>query len=400
MQQQKKYVLVLNCGSSSVKFAVIDPKSTEVFLSGIVQCIGLDNTSIRWSYQQGKKEERSLNSHEYSDAFVAVVSLIKKYALDDTILAVGHRVVHGGEKFTQSVLIDERVISAIRDCCRLAPLHNPANLSGIKAAQKAFPGLPQVVVFDTAFHQTLPEYAYLYPVSYELYKEHAVRRYGFHGTSHRFVTTQAAQILDLPLKDTAFISVHLGNGCSATAVLGGKSIDTTMGLTPLEGLVMGTRSGDVDPGLHSYLVDNLGYDIHKVTNLLNKQSGLLGISGKHADMREIEKAIQSGDKRAALAAEIFCYRLGKQIGALAIALKRVDALIFTGGIGENSDFIRAKTINNLAVLGVTLDTKRNNEHGKNHQGIITKPKSAICALVVPTNEELLIAQDTATIVGV
>ena len=396
---ESSYVLVLNCGSSSVKFALLEPKTEENMLSGIVECVGAKNANLSWRYKDEAKQKKTLDGGSYQDAFNAIVALIYDlYKLADKIFAVGHRVVHGGENFTTSVLIDEKVLDAIKYCAKLAPLHNPANIAGIEEACKIFPKLPQVAVFDTAFHQTMPKHAYMYPIPYHLYTDHGVRRYGFHGISHRFVTRKAAKLLSKKLEDSAFISAHLGNGCSATAVLNGESVDTSMGLTPLEGLVMGTRSGDVDPGLHSYLVDTLGYDIHKVTGLLNKESGLLGVSGKYSDMREIETAISNGDEKAILAGEIACYRLAKYIAALSVPLGKIDALIFTGGIGENSDFIRGKTLNWLKVLGFDLDTERNSKHGKLSGGVITQDVSRTKAIVVATNEELLIAQDTANII--
>ena len=396
---QSNYILVLNCGSSSVKFAIIEPNTEENILNGLVQCIGITNTNIRWRYKNEPRQEQNLKKGNYQDAFAAIVSLINdSYKLNHYICAIGHRVVHGGEHFTQAAIVNDKSLSAINVCCNLAPLHNPANVAGIEAAMKMFPNLPQVVVFDTAFHQTMPQRAYLYPVPYHLYEKNAVRRYGFHGISHQYVTQQAAKNLGLKLEDSAFICAHLGNGCSAAAVLNGASLDTSMGLTPLEGLMMGTRSGDVDPSLHAYLADNLGYDVHKVTTILNKESGLLGISGKYSDMREIETAIEVGDERALLAAEMFCYRLAKYIAALSVPLSRIDALLFTGGIGENSDYIRANTINLLKVLGFVLDKERNAVHGKNSSGIITQEKSPTKAIVIATNEELLIAQETKRIV--
>jgi len=390
------YVLVLNCGSSSVKFALIEPNTEETILSGLIECIGDEHANISWRYQQNAKQYKKLAEINYQSAFDEIVALISDtYSLTNNIFAVGHRVVHGGEKFTKPALINKSILAAVKSCVRLAPLHNPANIAGIEAATRIFPKLPQIAVFDTAFHQTMPKHAYIYPIPYQLYTDHGVRRYGFHGISHQFVTQKAAQQLGCNLKKSAFISAHLGNGCSATAVLNGKSIDTSMGLTPLEGLVMGTRSGDVDPSLHAYLADNLGYDVHKVTNLLNKESGLLGISQKYSDMRAIEKAITKQDEHAILAAEIACYRLAKYIASLAVPLGKIDALIFTGGIGENSDFIRGKTLSWLEILGFEPDIKRNAAHGKTSNGIITTDQSRHKALVIATNEELLIAQETA-----
>ena len=288
------------------------------------------------------------------------------------------------------------MLKVVEDCTHLAPLHNPANIIGVRTAMQLLQHLPQVGVFDTAFHQTMPERAYLYPVPYDLYTQHGVRRYGFHGTSHRYVTNKAAMMLGRPLESCAFVSAHLGNGCSATAVLNGKSIDTTMGLTPLEGLVMGTRSGDIDPGLHSFLAGVLKGNVDEVTNILNKKSGLLGLSGLSNDMRELNAAAEQGNKRASLAIEVFCYRLAKSIASLTVPLGRCDALIFTGGIGENSSPVRAKVIDLLGILGFKLAQERNNNHGRSSAGLITVDGSTK-AMVVPTDEEFLIASDTAAV---
>lgn len=341
----EKLALVLNCGSSSIKFALIDPLSEQTVVSGI-------------------KEQ--LDQEKYS---IALDEILTELAHHNNIVAIGHRVVHGGEKFTTSALINDDVLAAIDQCAELAPLHNPNNLLGIHATLKAYPKLPQVAVFDTAFHQTLPMQAFLYAIPYELYQKHHIRRYGFHGTSHRFVAKKAAEILKKPLEKSSFITAHLGNGCSASAILNGKSIDTTMGLTPLEGLVMGTRSGDVDPGLHVYLAKSLNYSITDIDKLLNKKSGLLGISQLSNDMRTLSQAANSGNELAAMAREIFSYRLAKTIMALHVPLQhKVDALVFTGGIGENDSEIRNKVTQLLP--------------------------SHLASMVVPTNEELLIAQDT------
>ncbi len=391
---QKTLVLILNCGSSSIKFAVINPASEDNILNGIVQRIGSKDADISWTGKQAKKS-KGLANINYQEALHYIFNLIKSYKnLAAKILAVGHRVVHGGEHFTKSVIIDKKVLNAIKNCQDLAPLHNPANILGIEVAKKIYPKLPQIAVFDTAFHQTMPKHSYLYAIPYKLYTKHQIRKYGFHGTSHRYVSQKAAEILAKPLETCAFISAHLGNGCSICAILNGKSVDTSMGLTPLEGLVMGTRSGDIDPSLHIHLVDKLGYDIHKVNTMLNKESGLLGISGISSDMRTVENAAKKGNQRAITAIEIFCYRLAKYIGAYATVLSRIDALIFTAGIGENSAHIRAKIIKWLKMLNFVLDPKLNANHGKGNSGIITRANSSI-AIVIPTNEELMIAKDTA-----
>lgn len=391
---KKSLVLVLNCGSSSIKFAVIDPQTGISSISGLVQNIGASEANIK--YKRGSESKaQNLPKIEYSAALRVIVDLIHSFdEIKDSIFAVGHRVLHGGEKFTRSAIVTGEVLQAIRDNVCLGPLHNPANIMGIEEATKDFPGLPQVAVFDTAFHQTMPDFAYIYPIPYELYQKYKVRSYGFHGTSHRFVCKQASVILEKPLEQSAFITAHLGNGCSITAVLNGKSIETSMGLTPLEGLMMGTRCGDIDPSLPAYLTNVLDCDIHKVTDMLNKESGLLGISGVSSDMREIEKQVLAGNKRAILAFNMFCYCLAKYVGSLAVPLGRIDALVFTGGIGENSQMVRARTLEWLKIFNFKLDVERNEIHGKNSKGIISADGSTV-AIVVPTNEEWLIAQDTA-----
>lgn len=389
---QKKLVLVLNCGSSSIKFAVINTASSAELFYGLVERIGTKEAGITWEVS-GNKEQKDLPEIHYHEALDFILELIRsKKERFSKICAVGHRVVHGGERFVKSAVIDTKVLEAIKACQDLAPLHNPANILGIKAALEAFPELPHVAVFDTAFHQSMPQYAYLYAIPYDLYTKHQIRRYGFHGTSYRFVAARAAELLKKPLEKCNLIVAHLGNGCSICAISKGKSVDTSMGLTPIEGLVMGTRAGDVDPSLHAYLVDKLGYDIRKVDTMLNRESGLLGISGINSDMRSLEAASKQGDTQASMAIEIFCYRLAKYIGAYAVVLGGFDALVFTGGIGENSATVRAKTLAWLKVLNFTLDAKLNAEHGSASNGVITTNKSAR-ALVVNTNEELMIAQD-------
>lgn len=393
-----KYVLIFNCGSSSIKFALIEPLTKEKICSGLVQRIGSAKADLKITCCDGQKEEVALPNIGYREALQKIFSSIP--ALDDIsnkIVAIGHRVVHGGEEFIQSVIINHAVLETIKKCAPLAPLHNPANIIGIEEAQKAFPHLPQAAVFDTAFHQTMPEHAFVYAIPYDYYEKHKIRRYGFHGTSHRFVSREAAVLLKKDLRKCAFVTAHLGNGCSAAAILNGKSIDTTMGFTPLEGLMMGTRSGDVDPGLHAFICHNLSLTVDQVNDMLNKQSGLLGITGTNSDMRAIEHAAEQGNPRAKLALDIFCYRLAKYIGALAVPLGKIDALIFTGGIGENSQFVRDKTLNLLSIFDFKIDEKRNADNGQNSGGIITKKGSAV-AMVVRTDEELMIAQDTLELI--
>ncbi|RKQ57230.1 acetate kinase [Vogesella indigofera] len=389
------HTLVINCGSSSLKFALIDAASQRTTVTGIAEKLGLADACISFK-QDGKKVELTLAQGDHAGAMKAILSYFDERELTGSVIAIGHRVVHGGETFKQSTLIDDSVIAAIEDCARLAPLHNPAHLQGIRTAQACFPHLPQVAVFDTAFHQSMPEQAYLYAVPMALYREHGVRRYGFHGTSHRYVTAEAAAILGKPLAESAFVCAHLGNGASVAAVLNGKSVDTSMGLTPLEGLVMGTRCGDIDPGIFGYLATELNTDIQGVSDILNKQSGLLGLSELSSDCRELEDAAAAGHTGAQIALEVFAYRLAKQIASMTVALGRLDALLFTGGIGENSPLLRAKVIKLLGFLGLALDPAANDAAFRGKAGRITRAGSTP-ALVINTNEELMIALDTAAL---
>jgi len=368
-------VLVLNCGSSSVKFAVIDTHSEESSVSGSVEEIG---TSARFKAKKGGESfKRSVDAVNHSGALAVVNSFLKEVGEDKDLAAVGHRVVHGGEKFSKSVLIDDDVLKAIEECAVLAPLHNPPNLQGIAAAKKNFPELAQVAVFDTAFHRSMPAHAYLYGIPYWLYDEYKIRRYGFHGTSHRFVTKKTAEILKKKPEDLCLIIAHLGNGCSATAVKFGESMDTTLGLTPLEGMVMGTRCGSIDPGIILHLTKTLGYDYEKLNKLLNKESGLLGLSKISSDMRVLLENAEKGEERAKIAIEVFCYRAAKEIASLMPALPRLDNLVFTGGIGENSEPVREKILSHLKIF----------KFGEGGPQV----------MVVPTNEELLIAMDTEAV---
>lgn len=387
-------VLVLNCGSSSLKFAIIDAASGEDYISGLAECFGLEDSRIKWK-ANGEKQQAELGAftaHREAVEFIVDKILGAHPELASQLQAIGHRVVHGGEKYTRSVVIDETVLQGIEECASLAPLHNPAHLIGIRAAMASFPELPQVAVFDTAFHQTMPEHAYIYALPYKLYREHGIRRYGMHGTSHLFVSREAAKVLNKDLADTNVITAHLGNGASVSAVKGGKCMDTSMGLTPLEGLVMGTRSGDVDPSVVYHLVHQLGYTIEEVDNMLNKQSGLLGISELTNDCRGIEEGYAEGHKGATLALEIFCYRLAKYIASYTVALGRLDAVVFTGGIGENSDLIREKVLNLLPMFNFNVDSERNQAARFGKGGVITSDDSTV-AVVIPTNEEWVIAED-------
>jgi acetate kinase len=390
-------VLVLNCGSSSAKFAIIDAASSRELVSGIAQRLGSPQATLDWKHD-GQKGSRAVPGAGHEAALRAVVERLRELGLADGLLGIGHRVVHGGSKFAGSMAITPEVLAMIEECIPLGPLHNPPNLLGIQIARELFPGLLQVAVFDTAFHQTMPPVAYTYPVPWEWQEKYGVRRYGFHGTSHRFVARQALVQTGLPAADHALVTAHLGNGCSLTAVRNGKSVDTTMGLTPLEGVMMGTRSGSVDPAIIGHMAAALGAPEARILEALNKQSGLLGVTGLSNDMRTVEEAAGKGNARARLALDIFCYLLAKAVAALVVPLGRLDALVFTGGIGENSAPVRARVIEQLGFLGLALDPAQNARHGRDQRGRISaglRPQ----ALVVPTNEELMIAEDTAEIAG-
>jgi acetate kinase len=385
-------ILVINSGSSSLKFSLIDFASQAVLVSGIAEKLGLTDAYL--TVKTGSKQTYPLSRPDHVGAMEHILAVLRQHHLDDSIAAVGHRVVHGGEQFKTATRIDSEVIQAIEKCIAYAPLHNPAHLEGIRAAMAFAPDIPHVAVFDTAFHQTLAPSAFLYAVPQYLYRSHGVRRYGFHGTSHRFVSQEAAKLLNIPLSDSAFISAHLGNGASAAAILNGKSVDTTMGFTPLEGLVMGTRSGDLDPALIPYIAQSTGMNENAVVDMLNKKSGLLGVSELSSDVRELQEAAAQGHEGAILALDVFVHRLAKYIGALTVSLPRIDALLFTGGIGENSSLIREKTVEKIAVLGYRLDPETNMKMVGGKQGSITTASSTR-AMVVNTNEELMIALDTA-----
>ena len=402
-------ILVLNCGSSSVKFQLIATdldqiaKNTDHRLArGNIERIG--GEAIVTLEATGHEPVRSTAALRDTQAAVEFIirwacspeSGIAELKSVADIHAVGHRVVHGGERFTHSVLITDEVLRGIEDCIDLAPLHNPTNIKGILAAREVFgSGLPAVAVFDTAFHQTLPEHAYLYALPYQLYRRHRIRRYGFHGTSHRYVAYRYRQLRGIARAETNVITLHLGNGCSIAAISAGDSVDTSMGLTPLEGLVMGTRSGDLDPAIVDFVAAKEGLSSQEVETLLNKQSGLLGISGLTNDMRELlAEASENNDRRARLAIEIFCYRARKYIGAFLAAVGGADAIVFTGGIGENSAAVRAKICAGLEWMGVKLDDERNAAHCNGCEGLITSDSSALAVYVIPTDEELLIARDT------
>lgn len=389
-------ILVLNCGSSSVKFALIEMENNNQIISGLAENLTTDKAHLTWKTSDNKGDE-ALPDPSHKGALVAINNVLQPLLATTKLYGIGHRVVHGGEYFTASIVIDAEVIERLRECCKFAPLHNPANILGIESAIELFPALPQVAVFDTAFHQTMPAHVYNYALPYAWYEKFKLRRYGFHGTSHRYVTARCAEMLNKPLNSLALISAHLGNGCSASAVLNGVSVDTTMGFTPLEGLVMGTRCGDIDPSIAEFIAAEENLSIAEVTNIYNKKSGLLGVSGLSNDMRELLAASESGNARASLAIEIYCYRLAKHLAGLMVPLGRVDALIFTGGVGENACAIREKVLQHLKFFNFKVDPTINKVHGRQTNGRITSNDSVL-AMVVPTNEEWMIATDTLKII--
>ena len=389
-------ILVINCGSSSIKFALVNEAHSQFTLSGLAERLGSPDAVLHWQ-RGGEKDSLMLPNGDHRAALHQLLPLVQG-AAGGKLHGIGHRVVHGGEQFTAACRIDASSLQAIRATAPLAPLHNPANLLGIEAALKLFPNLTQVAVFDTAFHQSLPEHAYRYAVPEHLYREHGVRRYGFHGTSHRFVSRRAAEMAELSTGDSSWLSAHLGNGCSTCAIVDGKSRDTSMGLTPLEGLVMGTRSGDVDPNLHGHLARTLGWSLEQIDNMLNKDSGLLGLSGLSNDMRSLEQASASGHPGATLAIEVFCYRLAKSLAAMSCALPQLDGVIFTGGIGENSALVRSKTLAHLGLLNLYLDDTANARCVRGESGAIQR-EGHPRVLVIATNEERQIALDTLALLN-
>ena len=395
-------ILVINCGSSSLKFQLINAESEEVLAKGLCERIGIDG---RLTYQPagGEKEisEKAMPTHTEAIQFVIDALTNEKTGVVKSLSeigAVGHRIVHGGEKFASSVVITEEVKKAVEECNDLAPLHNPANLIGVEACEKLMPGPPMVAVFDTAFHQTMPEKAYMYGLPYEYYEKYKVRRYGFHGTSHSYVSKKAAEVMGKAYDEVKTIVCHLGNGASVSAVLNGKSVDTSMGLTPLEGLVMGTRSGDIDPAIMEFIAQKENLDIEGIMNVLNKKSGVFGLSGEiSSDFRDLTGAMAEGDKKAKIALEVFAYRVAKYIGAYAAAMNGVDDIVFTAGIGENVSYVREQVCSYLGYLGVELDPDAN-EKFRGEQGEITKPGCKVRVFVIPTNEELAIARETLALV--
>ncbi len=390
-------ILVLNCGSSSIKYKLFEMPSKEVLAQGGIEKIGLPDSFLKLTLPNGEKKiiERSIQEHTsgvqmifdvLTDAEFGVVKDLSE------IEAVGHRVLHGGSKFSESVVINQDVINAIEECCDLGPLHNPANLKGIYAVQKLMPQVPQIAVFDTAFHQTMPEHAYLYPVPYELYEKYGVRRYGFHGTSHRYVSKRVCEYLNIPVEGSKIITCHIGNGGSIAAIKDGKCIDTSMGMTPLEGLMMGTRSGDIDAGAVLYIMKKEGLTPDQTSDLLNKKSGVLGMFKRSSDMRELEDAVANGEDLAIRTENMYFYRITKYIGAYAAAMGGVDVILFTGGVGENQATARAGVCKTLGFLGVEIDMEKNKVRSK--EAIISTENSKVTVCVIPTDEELMIATDT------
>lgn len=395
-------ILVLNCGSSSVKYKLIDITTEKVLAEGGVEKVGQHDTFLKFKQPNGTKSTIELGEADHRKSVKAIldvltdpmVGCIKSY---DEIDAVGHRLVHGGEKFNSSVIITDEVKDKVRECYDLAPLHNPANMTGVEAIDAVLPGVPQVGVFDTAFHQTMPASSYIYPLPYKYYKEDGVRRYGFHGTSHRYVSARVCEILGMDITKQRIITCHVGNGGSITAVLNGKSIDTSMGLTPTEGLMMGTRIGDVDPGALIFLMKRHNLSVDAMQQIINKESGVLGVSELASDMREIEAAVKAGNQQAKLALDIYQQRIIKYIGAYAAEMGGVDIIVFTGGVGENQTGLRADVCKPLAFMGVEIDTELNDKT-RGTETVISTPASRVKVVVVPTDEELMIARDTRDLV--
>lgn len=395
-------ILVLNCGSSSFKYKLFDMTTKEVLAQGGIEKIGLVGSFLKLTLPNGEKKilEKDIPEHTAGIEFILNTLVSPEYGAIkslDEINAVGHRMVHGGERFSESVLLNKEVLDAFIACNDLAPLHNPANLKGVNAVSAILPNVPQVGVFDTAFHQTMPDYAYMYAIPYELYEKYGVRRYGFHGTSHRYVSQRVCEFLGVDPKGKKIITCHIGNGGSISAIKDGKCIDTSMGLTPLEGLVMGTRSGDIDAGAVTFIMEKEGLNATGVSNLLNKKSGVLGVSGVSSDMRELEAAVAAGNPKAILAEKMYFYRIKKYIGAYAAALGGVDIILFTGGVGENQANCRSEVCEGLEFMGVKIDLEKNKVRGE--EAIISADDSKVTVAVIPTDEELMIASDTLAILN-
>ena len=395
-------ILVLNCGSSSIKYKLFDMTTKEILAQGGIEKIGLVGSFLKLTLPNGEKKilEKDIPEHTAGIEFILNTLVSPEYGAIkslEEINAVGHRMVHGGERFSESVKLDKEVLDAFAACNDLAPLHNPANLKGVNAVSAILPNIPQVGVFDTAFHQTMPDYAYMYAIPYELYEKYGVRRYGFHGTSHRYVSKRVCDFLGINPEGSKIITCHIGNGGSISAVKDGKCVDTSMGLTPLEGLVMGTRSGDIDPAIMEFIAKKENLDIEGVMNVLNKKSGVQGMTGISSDFRDLEAAYNEGNEYAINAIEVFCYRVAKYIGSYVAAMNGVDAIAFTAGIGENTDLVRRKIVAYLGYLGITIDNEVNDAtHGD--EAVISTPDSKVKVCVIPTNEELAIARETVALV--
>ena len=391
-------ILVLNCGSSSIKYALYNMDDKSVMTSGGAERVGLDEAFVKVKMPDGTKKKVMHDIPEHTEGVKFIFSLLTDPEIGvikslDEIDAVGHRMVHGGEKFNKSVVLTDEVLKTFEECIDLAPLHNPANLKGVKAVSELMPGLPQVGVFDTAFHQTMPAHSYLYAIPYDLYEKYGVRRYGFHGTSHRYVSHRVCDFLGVKMEDKKIITCHIGNGGSVSAVQNGKCVDTSMGLTPLEGLMMGTRSGDIDGGAITFLEKKLGLDADGMSNLLNKKSGVLGITGISSDMREIDDAIERGNERAKLALDMYNYRIKKYVGAYTAAMGGCDIIVFTAGVGENQYQMREAVCKDMEYMGVKLDVEKNKTI-RGEEAVISTPDSKVTVCVIPTDEELMIATDT------
>lgn len=391
-------ILVLNCGSSSIKYALYNMDDKSVMTSGGAERVGLDGAFVKVKMPNGEKKQIMHDIPEHTEGVKFIFSLLTDPEIGvikdlKEIDAVGHRMVHGGEKFNKSVVLTDEVLETFEECIDLAPLHNPANLKGVKAVSELMPGLPQVGVFDTAFHQTMPAHSYLYAIPYELYEKYGVRRYGFHGTSHRYVSQRVCEFLGVNPADKKVITCHIGNGGSIAAVDGGKCVDTSMGLTPLEGLMMGTRSGDIDGGAITFLEKKLGLDADGMSNLLNKKSGVLGVSGISSDMREIDAAVEQGNERAKIALDMYNYRIKKYVGAYAAAMGGCDIIVFTAGVGENQSSMREQVCAGMEYMGIKLDVEKN-KTVRGEEAVISAPDSKVTVCVIPTDEELMIATDT------
>lgn len=395
-------ILVINCGSSSLKYQLIDMSNNGVLAQGLVERIGIDG--ILTQKVDGREKyvvETDLKDHKIAIDLVLKTLVDEKQGVIksmDEISAVGHRVVHGGEKYSKSVIVNDEVLENLEELIKLAPLHNPANIIGIKACQALMPNTPMVVVFDTAFHQTMPQKAFMYPVPYKFYEEDHIRRYGFHGTSHKYVSGEVAKWMDKDIKDLKIITCHLGNGVSVTAVDGGKSIDTTMGFTPLDGIIMGSRSGSIDPAIVTFLQKEKGYTPDEINDILNKKSGVLGVSGIGTDFRDIRAAAEKNDERALLTMDIYGYQIKKQIGAYAAAMGGLDAIVFTAGIGEHAPEVRIRALTNMEFLGIDIDAAKNDNQNVGDGMEISTPESKVKLYVIPTNEELMIAEETLELI--